>query len=132
MPRYFLDLPEESAPIAWDIHAGPRPERADTRYFGRAFEAMEAGLRDPDVDVYLTWDTRRLPAYGDRVVAVVLGDESGRIPLYVDRVRAVFKSYGLRPQPASEIRAGAPVTAALELAQRSVHWLRWLPGAATQ
>ena len=33
-------------------------------------------------------------------MAVVLGDESGQIPRYVDRVRAVFKSYGLRPQPA--------------------------------
>jgi hypothetical protein len=132
MPRYFLDLPEEPAPIAWDVHAGPRPERADTRYFGGVFQAMEPQLSDPDVDVYLTWDTRRLPAYGDRVVAVVLGDESGQIPRYVDRVRAVFKSYGLRPQPAGELRAGAPLTAALELAQRSVHWLRWLPGGAAQ
>ena len=100
MPRYFLDLPEASAPIPWDVHAGPRPERADTRYFGAAFAEMERGLRDPDIDVYLTWDTRRLPAYGPRVVAVLLGDEAGRIPRYVDRVRAVFKSYGVRPQPA--------------------------------
>ena len=130
MPRYFLDLPEEPAPIAWDVHQGPRRERADTRYFGGVFEAMEPQLRDPDVDVYLTWDTRRLPAYGERVVAVVLGDESGQIPRYVHRVRAVFKSYGLRPQPAGELRAADPLTGALELAQRSVHWLRWLPGAA--
>ncbi len=129
-PRYFLDLPEEPAPIPWDVDAGPRPERADTRYFGAAFREMQSHLRDPDIDVYLTWDTRRLPAYGDRVVAVVLGDETGQIPRYADRVRAVFKSYGLRPQAATEIRGSAPATGALELAQRSVRWLRWLPGGA--
>ncbi|MBN1529331.1 MAG: hypothetical protein JW895_09750 [Thermoleophilaceae bacterium] len=132
MPRYFLDLPEEPAPIPWEVHAGPRPERADTRYFGAAFAAMERGLRDPDIDVYLTWDTERLPAYGPRVVAVLLGDEAGRIPRYAGRVRAVFKSYGLRPQPGTRLRGASPVTAALELAQRSVHWLRWLPGGARQ
>ncbi len=47
MPRYFLDLPEEPAPIPWDVHAGPRPERADTRYFGAAFAAMERGCATP-------------------------------------------------------------------------------------
>jgi hypothetical protein len=129
MPRYFLDLPEESAPIPWDVHAGPRPERADTRYFGAAFVEMERRLRDPDVDVHLTWDTERLPDYGPHVVAVVLGDEGGRIPRYVDCVRAVFKSYGARPQPGTRLRGASPATAALELAQRGVHWLRWLPGA---
>lgn len=119
MPRYFLDLPGMSAPVAWDPHAGPRPERADTRYFGAAFTHMERALDDPDVDVYLTWDVRRLPSYGDRVVAVVLGDEGGRIPLYLDRVRAVFKCYGTRPAPGG----------LADLARSSLHWLRWLPGA---
>ena len=43
-----------------------------------AFTAMEPHLRERrDVDVHLTWDVDRLPAYGERVVAVVLGDESG-------------------------------------------------------
>ena len=97
MPRYFLDLPEEDAPLPWDPLAGPRPERADTRYFGGVFREMEAILRDREIDVYLTWDTERLPAYGERVVAVVLGDEVGQIPRYLGRVRAVFKCYGTRP-----------------------------------
>jgi hypothetical protein len=124
MPRYFLDLPEDSAPRPWDPHRGPRPERADTRYFARAFTAMEARLRDPDVDVYLTWDVTRLPSYGDRVVAVVLGDEAGRIPRYLHRVRAVFKAYGTRP-----VLGAGPWTGP-ELAQFGVRWLKWLPGAA--
>jgi hypothetical protein len=118
--RYFLDLPGAVAPVAWDPHAGPRPERADTRYFGAAFTHMERALDDPDVDVYLTWDVRRLPGYGSRVVAVVLGDEGGRIPRYLDRVRAVFKCYGTRPASAG----------LADLPRTGLHWLRWLPGAA--
>jgi hypothetical protein len=120
MPRYFLDLPGESEPRPWDPHQGPHPERADTRYFGTAFVVMEPLLRDPGLDVYLTWDWRRLPAYGERVVAVLLGDEVGRIPPYVDRVRAVFKCYGTRP---TRTTGG--------LAQYAIRWLRWLPTGAT-
>ena len=105
--------------MAWDPHAGPRPERADTRYFGAAFAHMERALEDPDVDVYLTWDVERLPRYGSRVVAVVLGDEGGRIPRYLDRVRAVFKCYGTVPAAAGLV----------DLPRYGLHWLRWLPGA---
>ena len=120
MPRYFLDLPGAAAPVAWDPHAGPLPERADTRYFGAAFAHMEETLEDPDLDVFLTWDVRRLPEYGDRVVAVVLGDEGGRVPRYLHRVRAVFKCYGTRPAAAG----------LADLPRWGLHWLRWLPGAA--
>ena len=130
MPRYFLDLPEEDAPLPWDPLAGPRPERADTRYFGGVFREMEPVLRDREIDVYLTWDTERLPAYGDGVVAVVLGDEVGRIPRYLGRVRAVFKCYGTRPVLGTSAVPNASLTGLLELAQYTVRCLRWLPGGA--
>ena len=130
MPRYFLDLPEEDAPLPWDPHAGPRPERADTRYFGGVFRAMEALLRDREIDVYLTWDTERLPEYGERVVAVVLGDEVGRIPRYEGRIRAVFKSYGTRPASGARPVPDASLTGLLEMAQYAVRCLKWLPGGA--
>jgi hypothetical protein len=130
MPRYFLDLPEEDAPRPWDPRAGPLPVRADTRYFGAVFRAMEPLLRDRDLDFHLTWDVRRLPGAGARTVAVVLGDESGRIPAYAGRVRAVFKGYGAHPSLAAGARGllgpGGPAT----LAQFAVRWLRWLPGGA--
>jgi hypothetical protein len=124
MPRYFLDLPDGHTPIAWDPRAGPRPERADTRYFGSAFLAMEQLLEDDELDVYLTWNVDRLPSYGERVLAVVLGDEAGRIPRYADRVRAVFKCYGTRPT------LGSPILGAGGLAQWAYRWARWLPGGA--
>jgi hypothetical protein len=91
---------------------------------------MEPLLRSPEIDVYLTWDTERLPSYGERVVAVVLGDESCLIPRYVGRVRAVFKSYGLRPALGTRPPAEMSITGLLELAQGAVRWMRWLPGGA--
>lgn len=130
MPRYFLDLPEDSAPRRWDPHAGPRPERADTRYFGAAFVAMERALCDADLDVVLTWDVRRVPLEGDRVVAVVLGDEGGRIPHYAGRVRAIFKAYGTRPALGAGPLRDRSLTGLVDVVQYGVRWLRWLPGGA--
>jgi hypothetical protein len=127
VPRYYLDLPQDTNPRAWDPHAGPRMERPDTRYFGRAFAEMEKGLRDPELEVYLTWSVDRLPSYGDRVVAVLLGDEVGRIPRYADRVGAVFKSYGTRPVLGSR-PVDLDATELLAIAQWAYRWVRWLPG----
>jgi hypothetical protein len=131
MAQYFLDLPESSTPVSWDPHAGPRPERADTRYFGAVFREMEKRLHDPDIEVHLTWDVDHLPAYGSCVVAVVLGDEVGRIPRYAGRVRAVFKCYGTRPTLGTGPLRDRSLTGVLNLAQYAVRWVRWLPcGAA--
>jgi hypothetical protein len=130
VPRYFLTLSEDGAPRPWDPHAGPRPERADTRYFGAVLAEMETTLEDLEIDLYLTWDTERLPAYGDRVVAVVLGDEVGRIPAYVGRVRAVFKCYGIRPVLGAGPLRDPSLTGLVSLGQCAVRWLRWLPGGA--
>jgi hypothetical protein len=130
VPRYFLHLPEDSAPRRWDPFAGPRPERKDTGYWGGVFRAMQPALSDGAIDVYLTYDVQRLPRYGDDVVAVVLGDEVGRVPRYLDHVLAVFKCYGRRPALGSgPLRNPAPAGLA-ELAQYGVRWLRWLPSGA--
>jgi hypothetical protein len=131
-PRYFLDLPEDSTPRAWEPSSGARPERADTRYFARVFCEMEKTLRDPDIDVYLTWSSERLPAYGGRVVAVLLEDDGGRVPRYLGRVRAVFKCYGTTPALGTGPLRHPGLTGLLELAQCGVRWLRWLPGGARQ
>ncbi len=94
--------------------------RADTRYFGAAFVAMEAALDDPDLAVFLTWSVDRLPAYGPQVIAVVLGDESGRRPRYAGRVRAVFKAYGTHP-PLTGIRPD--LTGLVSMSQYGYRWL---------
>lgn len=130
MPRYFLDLPEDNVPRPWDPHAGPRPERLDTRYFAGVLRAMEAALDDRDVDVYVTFDVERLPAVGPRVVAIVLGDETGCIPRYAGDVRAVFKCYGTRPAHGAGPLRHPGLTGLADAAQWAVRWLRWLPGGA--
>ncbi len=127
MPRYFLDLPERREPLPWDPHAGPRPERPDTRYFAPVLTEMERRLADDRLDIYLTWSVDRLPGYGEQVVAIVLGDEAGRIPKYADRVRAVFKSYGSRPVLGSR-GLGLGPAGLIAVAQWGHRWLRWLPG----
>lgn len=126
MARYWLDLPEHNVPLQWDPQTGPRPERADTRYFGGVFRYMDAALDDDDLDVYLTWDVRRLPSYGPRVIAIVLGDEAGRVPAYLGQVLAVFKPYGGRPVLRSADGRGltSPASAVESLLGR----LRALPG----
>jgi hypothetical protein len=88
---------------------------------------MEPLLSDPRLDVYLTWNWEELPAYGDRVVAVLLGDEVGRIPRYASRVRAVFKSYGTHPALGVGPLRDPSLTGLASFAQYGVRWLRWLP-----
>jgi hypothetical protein len=130
MPRYFLDLPDGGGPRSWNPHAGPGEEWAETRYFAAVFRAMEPALHEPDLDFVLTWHTDRLPTYGDRVVAVVQGDEVGMIPRYAGRVRAVFKCYGTRPTLGTGLLRNPGLGGLASLAQCGVRWLRWLPGAA--
>ncbi len=91
---------------------------------------MEPLLERLDLDFYVTWSCDRLPAYGDGVVAIVLGDEVGRIPRYVDRVRAVFKCYGIRPTRGAGALRNPSVTGLASTAQYAVRCLRWLPSAA--
>jgi hypothetical protein len=126
VPSYFIDLPEQANPLRWDPRDGPLPQRADTRYFGAALVAMEEHLVERDLDIYLTWNAHRLPGYGRRVVAILLGDESGQIPRYVNRVGAVFKCYGNRPT-LGELRPD--LLGLTALMQGGYRWLRWLPGA---
>jgi hypothetical protein len=130
MPRYYLDLPDGSGPRPWDPHAGPAAEWAETRYFAGVFRAMEPALHDPDIEVILTWNTDDLPFSGDRVVAVVQGDEVGKIPRYASRVRAVFKCYGTRPVLGAGPVSNPGLGGAADFAQYVTRWLRWLPGAA--
>src|SRR5215211_7823910 len=88
---------------------------------------MDGLLEDPDLDVFLTWDVQRLPAYGPKVVAVVLGDEAARVPRYRDRVRAVFKCYGARPSARLRPRGWWDRPSPAELLEWLVDWSRWLP-----
>ena len=96
--QYFVCLGNRKEPIAWNPYDANQKINLHTDYFGKAFVAMEEELQAGGWTVYLTWSLRKLPSYGDKVVAVVLGDEWGRIPSYAARVGIIFKCYGIRPQ----------------------------------
>jgi hypothetical protein len=94
--KYYICLPEED-PISWCPADANETLNINCKYFSKAFEAMEKSLEESGLIFYLTSDTKRLPSYGQNVVAVVREDEWSRIPTYFHKVRAVFKCYGTHP-----------------------------------
>ncbi len=67
-------------------------------YFGRVLNLLESTIKNKGLVFYVTgWTVHELPAYGSNVVACILQDEWGREPHYRDKVKAVFKSYGSKP-----------------------------------
>ena len=95
---YYICLNDEIEPIPWD--PGENNERLNVHmdYFGRAFQVMDQHIKQKGWVIYLTWNLRKLPSYGEHVIVVLLGDEKASFPLYTNRVRMVFKCYGVGPQ----------------------------------
>jgi hypothetical protein len=97
-------------------------------YFGRAFSVFESVFSARRLTVYLTWDLKNLPSYGDNVVAVVLGDEWCRVPAYLDRVLVAFKCYGSTPNlPPSVLLPTSYLQVLVALQHARIHFHR-LPG----
>ncbi len=94
--KYYI-CKVDAEPIPWNPSESAQKVDLGCTYFGQVFEAMEKRLNVENLTFYFTWDTHKLPSYGQNVVAVVNGDEWCRIPTYFHKVRAVFKCYGTRP-----------------------------------
>lgn len=92
---YYVCLGREV--IDWDINNSDKKINLHTVYFQKTFLAMEEALESEGWTIYLTWNIERLPTYGPKVVAVILGDELAQMPTYKDRVGMVFKCYGVGP-----------------------------------
>jgi glycosyltransferase involved in cell wall biosynthesis len=95
--RYFV-CSRNSPPVGFDI-AEDRPVRdAEIAYFARGFRILEQTHDFDGWTVCFAWSsTTRLPELGERVIAVIYGDEHCRIPAYVGKVHAVIKGHGLFP-----------------------------------
>jgi hypothetical protein len=89
---YYIYRSYDDAPIPWDLSDATQNAAPD--YFRRTLQVMDRHLGDHGLTFYLTWKLDELPAYGNDVVAVVLGDEWCRVPLYAQDVLATFKCYG--------------------------------------
>ena len=73
-------------------------------YIAAVLQAAERRLGPRGLRVYVTWKLDTLPAYGDGVVAIVMGDEWARYPTYASDVLVTFKAYGTRPS--CDVRLG--------------------------
>jgi len=92
MNEYYLCYPNRH--VSWVPTAPPTDAWIRTAYFGDVFQTMEQHLQVDGLTFHLTSDYRKLPSYGDRVVAVLQEDEPARIPRYANRVLATFTCYG--------------------------------------
>ena len=92
---YYVCLGKKS--ILWDIHDSSQKINVHSDYFRKSFLAMEQLLESGGWTFYLTWNTEWLPAYGAKVIVVLLGDELAQMPLYRHKVAMIFKCYGVGP-----------------------------------
>lgn len=127
--RYFVCLGSEKPPIPWNPYDAGQKVNLHTDYFGKVFIAMEKALVKGGWTIYLTWDLDGLPSYGDRVIAVVLGDEWCRYPRYTHRVGMLFKCYGIGPELGCKPFRRPSYQNWLTVLQHLNASIRYLPGA---
>ena len=123
--RYFV-CSRNQPPVEFDIARDHPVDDAEISYFVRGFRILEKTHKFDGYTVCFAWSSKiRLPVLGDKVVALIYGDEHCRIPSYVNKVAAVIKCHGLFPN-------FVPRRRPLRLAQiEAVEFLRnltlWLP-----
>src|SRR4051794_41030211 len=93
----FINCLNDETPLLWRPSDKVPVERSGSGYFDRVLEVMARELVLPNLTIYLTRNTVKLPSVGRDVVAVVFGDEKSRVPAYTSSIRAVFKDESLRP-----------------------------------
>lgn len=93
--QYYLCL-KGRQPVAWNPQDDSHSVTLDynSQYLYGIFKFVENHINEKDLTFYITRDLEKLPSYGEKVIAVVIGDEWGRIPAYACKVRMVFKCYG--------------------------------------
>jgi hypothetical protein len=94
--RYFVSLDPDD-PIPWDPSDPNDLPLPDCIYFGGVFRSFERHWDGPPLTIYITKGLRRLPSYGDDVVALVVEDEWYRVPAWSGEVRAVIRNLYGRP-----------------------------------
>ncbi|SHL06379.1 hypothetical protein [Rhodothermus profundi] len=123
--RYYRCLGYREEPEVMELTRPP----ARPSYLHRVLQIVERELEGMGLTFFVTWKLDVLPAYGNHVVAIVMGDEWSQIPAYVDRVLVTFKCYGIYPQLAARpLRKPSRLNTLLLLRHLRV-LAHWLPGA---
>lgn len=123
--RYIV-CTRHGSPVEFDISDDDPVADANIAYFIRAFRFLEHHYAFDGHIVCFAWSsTTPLPHLGQRVVAMVYGDEHCRVPPYVDQVGAVIKCHGFFPTYVPRLR---PVRLAqIEAAEFLRNLALWLP-----
>jgi hypothetical protein len=95
--RYFV-CSMNGSPVEFDIAQDRPVPDAEIAYFVRGFRILERTHEFDGHTVCFAWGSRtRLPRLGERVIAVVYGDEHCRVPAYVGEISTVMKCHGFFP-----------------------------------
>jgi hypothetical protein len=95
--RYFV-CSRNSPPVEFDVAQDRPVPDAEIAYFIRGFRILERTHGFDGWTVCFAWgSTTRIPCLGERVAAVIYGDEHCRVPAYAGAVGAVMKCYGFFP-----------------------------------
>ena len=113
-------------PVDFDIADDSPAEGAQITYFTRGFRILEKLSVFDGYTVCFAWGSNiKLPVLGDRVVAVIYGDEHCRVPSYVNEVAAVIKCHGFVPNFVPHIRS--PRLLQIEVAEVLRNLALWIP-----
>lgn len=95
--RYFV-CTRHRPPVEFGVAEDRPVPDAEIAYFIRGFRLLERTHAFDGWTVCFAWSSKvPLPVLGDRVIAVIYGDEHCRIPGYAGRVAAVLKCHGFYP-----------------------------------
>jgi hypothetical protein len=95
--RYFV-CSRNSPPVEFDVAQDRPVPDAEIAYFIRGFRILERTRGFDGWTVCFAWgSTTRIPCLGERVAAVIYGDEHCRVPAYAGAVGAVMKCHGFFP-----------------------------------
>jgi hypothetical protein len=123
--RYFV-CSRWGSPVEFDLADEHPVDDAAITYFVRAFQFIERNYDFDGYTVCFAWGSlTKLPYVGERVIALVFGDEQCRVPPYAGSVRAVMKSYGFFPNYVTRHAPGRLIQ--IEIAELLRNLLVWLP-----
>lgn len=123
--RYIIRT-RHGSPVEFDVANDEPVPDANIAYFIRGFRFLERDYAFDGHTICFAWSsTTPLPQLGERVVAVIYGDEHCRVPAYVNQVGAVIKCHGFFPTYVPRLRP--PRLAQIEAAEFLRNLALWLP-----
>ena len=97
---YFICLFDQSGVVPWNpfsFNLDNYKDFIEIHYIAGVFRKIEREAKVKGMTFYVTWNVDNLPAYGDKVVVILLRDEWCRFPNYLCDVHTVFRVHNRWP-----------------------------------